>query len=342
MRRSLDEVLKQAIALKASDLIFTVGVPICFRVYGKYGKLDQDPLTPEDTDYYIKQILGDDLFNRLIDEKEVDTAIRLNGFNFRVGAYTQRGSHSASLRLLNNRIKTFEELGLPIGLKSLCQADSGLILITGTTGSGKSTTMATMLDYINETRQGHIITIEDPIEFMYTSKKCIVDQKELGRDTKSFASALKSILREDPDIIAVGEMRDPETIASAITCAETGHLVISTLHTSNVAGSISRILDSFEPGIQAQVRTQLSMVIKGVISQKLLPTKEGSGRVVAFEFAPFNQAMRSLIRTGKTHMIEGQVDIGIGEGMISYQRCLQYLYNSGKISQEVFELNSNM
>lgn len=337
--RSLDEVLKQATALSASDIIFTVGVPVSFRVFGEYTQFGSEKLTPEEADIYIKRILGEELFARLLVEKEVDTAIRINGFNFRVGAYTQRGTHSASLRILSNRIKSFEELGLPEGLRSLCNYDSGMILITGTTGSGKSTTMATMIDCINSSRKGHIITIEDPIEFIHSSKNCIIDQKELGRDTLSFARSLKAVLREDPDVIAVGEMRDPETIASAITCAETGHLVISTLHTSNVAGTVSRIIDAFDPSMQAQIRTQLSMSLRGVISQKLLPRANGVGRVVAYEFAPFNQALKSLIRTGKNHMIEGQVDIGIGEGMISYQRCLQNLYNSGTITKEVYELN---
>lgn len=340
MYENLEEILKKGIALRASDIIFTVGVPISYRVNGKYTYLNPEYLTPEAADYYIKLILGDELFERLLVNKEVDTAIRLSGFNFRVGAYTQKGVHGASLRVLSNRIKSFEELELPAGLADLCKLDSGLILITGTTGSGKSTTMAAMLEYINENINGHIITIEDPIEFIYTSKKCIVDQKELGRDTKSFASALKYVLREDPDVIAVGEMRDPETIASAITCAETGHLVISTLHTQNVAGSISRIIDAFDASLQAQIRTQLAMSIRGVISQKLLPSATGVGRVVCYEFAPFNQALRALIRTGKNHLIEGQVEIGKSEGMISYSRCLKSLYDNGKITKEIYELNT--
>ena len=336
---SLEEVLKRGIALRASDVIFTVGVPICYRVNGAYSHLEPEKLTPEMTDEYIKQILGDELFAKLLVDKEIDTAIRIGGYNFRVGAYTQKGVHSASLRILSNRIKNFEELDLPEGLADLCKTDSGLVLITGTTGSGKSTTMAAMLEYINENRNGHIITIEDPIEFIYSSKKCIVDQKELGRDTNSFSKALKSVLREDPDVIAVGEMRDPETIASAITCAETGHLVISTLHTQNVAGSVSRIIDAFDASMQAQIRTQLSMSLKGVISQKLLPSASGIGRVVCYEFAPFNHSLRALIRTGKTHLIEGQIEIGKSEGMISYQKCLESLLNRGRITKEVYELN---
>ena len=338
--KTLNELLKQAIAIRASDIIFTVGVPICYRVNGSYGSIDKEVLKPEDTERYVKEILGDEQFERLLRDKELDTTIRVNGYNFRVGAYTQKGSLSASLRILSNRIKSFEELGLPKGLEDMCQNESGLFLITGTTGSGKSTTMASMIEYINEHRSGHIITIEDPIEFIFTSKKCIIDQKELGKDTLSYANSLKSVLREDPDIIAIGEMRSPETIASAITCAETGHLVISTLHTSNVAGTVSRIIDAFDPSMQAQIRTQLSMSLCGVISQKLLPSASGVGRVVLYEYAPFTQSLKALIRTGKTHLIEGQIEIGKADGMISYQKTLNSLYDSGQITKEVYDLNT--
>lgn len=332
--RTLDEILRGAIALKASDVLFTAGVPIAYRVYGKYGYVDKEPLTPGEAESYIHEILGDELFEKLKADREVDTSIRIGGYNFRVGAFTSMGTFSASLRVLSNKIRSFEELELPDGLARLCEYGSGLILITGATGSGKSTTMAAMLDYINANKNCHIITIEDPIEYVYTSKKSIVNQKEIGRDTVSFKNALRSVLREDPDVIAIGEMRDPETIAAAITCAETGHLVISTLHTSSVAGTVARVIDAFDSSMQAQIRTQLSMTLRGVISQRLIPSAAGTGRVVAYEFAPFSPALRALIRTGKNHLIAGQVQIGLSEGMISLQRCIERLVADGKITQE--------
>lgn len=336
--RTLEQVLRGAIALKASDILFSAGVPIAYRVYGKYGFVDKEILTPDDTEAFISEILGEELFKRLTEEKEVDTSIRIGGYNFRVGAFTSMGAYAASLRVLSNKIRSFEELELPDRLAELCNYSSGLVLITGATGSGKSTTMAAMIDYINTNKNCHIITVEDPIEYVYNSKKSIISQKEVGRDTVSFKNALRSVLREDPDVIAIGEMRDPETIAAAISCAETGHLVISTLHTSSVAGTVARVIDAFDSSLQAQIRTQLSMTLRGVISQRLIPSATGTGRVVAYEFAPFTPALRALIRTGKNHLIAGQVQIGMSEGMISLQRCIDRLVQEGKITQEAAEL----
>lgn len=338
--RTLEQILRGAIALHASDVLFSAGVPIAYRVHGKYGYVDKEVLSPEDSARFVHEILGDKLFETLKEEKEVDTSVRLYDYNFRVGAFTTMGHMAASLRLLSNKIRSFDELDLPQSLAELCDCTSGLILITGSTGSGKSTTMAAMLDYINSTKNGHIITVEDPVEYVYQQKKCVVHQKEIGRDTVSFKNALRSILREDPDVIAIGEMRDPETISAAITCAETGHLVISTLHTSSVTGTISRIIDAFDASMQAQIRTQLAMTIRGVISQRLIPSITGTGRVVAYEYAPFTPALRALIRTGKTQLIQGQIQIGLGEGMISLQRCIDRLVREGKISQEAAELYS--
>lgn len=336
--RTLEQILRGAISLNASDVLFSSGTPVAYRVNGKYGFVEKEPLTPEDSEMYVREIIGETLFARLRADKEVDTSIRLFGYNFRVGAFTSMGHYAASLRILSNKIRNFEELDLPQELADLCNYSSGLVLITGTTGSGKSTTMAAMIDYINSTRNGHIITIEDPIEYVYSQKKCIIHQKEVGRDTLSFSNSLRTILREDPDIIAVGEMRDPETISSAITCAETGHLVISTLHTSNVAGTVSRIVDAFDSSMQAQIRTQLSMTLRGIISQRLIPSATGMGRVVAYEYAPFTPSLRALIRTNKQHLITGQIQIGAGEGMISLQRCIERLVREGKITQETAEM----
>ncbi len=336
--RSLEQILRGAIALKASDILFSAGVPVAYRVHGKYGYIDSEKLTAEDSGAYVHEILGDELFERLKTEKEIDTSIRINGYNFRVGAFTHMGSYAASLRVLSNKIRSFEELELPQSLAELCNYSSGLILITGATGSGKSTTMAAMLDYINSTKNGHIITIEDPIEYVYESKRSIVTQKEVGRDTLSFKKSLRAVLREDPDVIAIGEMRDPETISAAITCAETGHLVISTLHTSSVSGTVARIIDAFDSSLQAQIRTQLSMTLRGVISQRLIPAAAGTGRVVAYEYAPFTPALRALIRSGKNHMIAGQIQLGSGEGMISLQRCIDRLVSEGKITHEAAEI----
>ncbi len=300
----LVDVLLEVLERDASDLHLTVGSPPIIRINGQLERLDYPRLSANDTRELIYSILSQDQRQRLENEWEIDFSYSVPGrARFRVNAYFQRNSLGAAFRLIPINIKKLEDLGLPQALHDLTRKPRGFVIVTGPTGSGKSTTLAAMIDEINETRDEHIMTIEDPIEFLHRHKKCMVNQREIGADTKGFNRALKSVLRQDPDIILVGEMRDTETMATALTAAETGHLVFATLHTQDAPQTIDRIIDVFPPHQQEQIRVQLSTTLMGVCTQQLLPTRDGRGRCVACELLIPTPAVRNLIREGKTHQI---------------------------------------
>ncbi|MBQ9145498.1 MAG: type IV pilus twitching motility protein PilT [Clostridia bacterium] len=334
MDYTFKDLLRASIAYSASDLHLTVGVPPMLRISGIFKKYPKDPLTAEQAKELINSMLTEDQKARLERNGEVDFCFSFAGNRFRVNAYSQKGYYAAAVRMINNVMRSFNELGLPDTFRSLCMKSRGLILVTGPTGSGKSTTLASMIDYINSNRSAHIITIEDPIEFYHNHKKCIVNQREIGQDTKSFANALRAALRQDPDVIQVGEMRDLETISTALTAAETGHLVLSTLHTNNASSTIDRIVDVFPSHQQAQVRFQLSNVLQAVISQQLLPKADGTGRVVAIEVMQQHSAISALIREGKTNQIDNTIASSGSKGMILMDKSLANLVRSGMVSYE--------
>ncbi|QUH20671.1 type IV pilus twitching motility protein PilT [Alkaliphilus sp. B6464] len=328
-------LLKIAIDLKASDLHITVAVPPIVRVNGKLQKIDNQPITPEISAKLIKDVLTQEELNKLDAKGELDLSFAYSGLGrFRVNAFKQRGSYSMALRVVALNIPTIEELGLPIITKELARKQRGLILVTGPTGSGKSTTLAAMVDLINDERNCHILTLEDPIEYLHKHKKSIVNQREIGNDSISFANALRSALRQDPDVILVGEMRDLETISTAITAAETGHLVLSTLHTLGAAKTVDRIIDVFPPHQQQQIKIQLSSVLEGVISQQLIPRADGTGRIGAYEVMATTPAIRNLIREGKSHQIQTSIQTGVKFGMRAMDQSITELYKKGLVSKE--------
>ncbi|GFP75294.1 type IV pilus twitching motility protein PilT [Clostridium fungisolvens] len=330
---TLKELLSRTIEEGASDLHLTVGIPPTIRVNGNLVKIGQNKLMPSDTEAFAKEIL-EDSFGKYDEAGEFDTSYSIAGLGrFRVNVFKQRNSHALAIRVIALKIPTLNELGHPAILKELCQRKRGLVLVTGPTGSGKSTTLAAMINEINQTREAHVITLEDPIEFLHKHNKCIINQREIGKDSRSYDNALRAILREDPDVILVGEMRDLETIAIAITAAETGHLVLSTLHTIGAAKTIDRIVDVFPPHQQQQIRIQLSAVLQGIVSQQLVPTNQG-GRTSALETMVTTPAIQNLIREGKTHQIESSVQTGGKYGMKTMDMNLAELYRRGVISEE--------
>ncbi|SMB98623.1 twitching motility protein PilT [Thermanaeromonas toyohensis ToBE] len=331
----LEEILKEAVQRGASDVHLTVGLPPVFRRIGRLEPQKQWPiLTASVLEALAKQILGP-RWEEFQNRKELDLAYSLPGLGrFRVNVFYQRGSVGAAIRLVNTIIPTLEELGLPPVVGELADQLHGLVLVTGPTGSGKSTTLAAMIDRINQRRSCHIITLEDPIEYLHQHKKSIVNQREIGSDSPSFASALRAALRQDPDVILVGEMRDLETVATAITAAETGHLVLATLHTSSAVQSIDRIIDVFPPHQQGQIRIQLADTLVGVITQQLLPRADGQGRVVAVEILIATPAVRNLIREGKTHQIISVMQTGGRFGMQTMEMALRNLAARGIISPD--------
>ncbi|GKU25297.1 type IV pilus twitching motility protein PilT [Clostridium folliculivorans] len=330
---TLKELLSRTIEEGASDLHLTVGIPPTIRVNGNLVKIGQNKLMPSDTEAFAKEIL-EDSFGKYDEAGEFDTSYSIAGLGrFRVNVFKQRNSHALAIRVIALKIPTLNELGHPAILKELCQRKRGLVLVTGPTGSGKSTTLAAMINEINQTREAHVITLEDPIEFLHKHNKCIINQREIGKDSRSYDNALRAILREDPDVILVGEMRDLETIAIAITAAETGHLVLSTLHTIGAAKTIDRIVDVFPPHQQQQIRIQLSAVLQGIVSQQLVPTNQG-GRTSALETMVSTPAIQNLIREGKTHQIESSVQTGGKYGMKTMDMSLAELYRKGIISEE--------
>lgn len=329
------EMLIQAVQCKASDLHITPGVPGTVRIYGKLRFLSDIRLQPEDTKGIVRELLNDQQWERLNKIGEVDFSYSLQGIKrFRANAYRQRGTYSLSLRLVNSDIPDFSDLGLPMIVKELAQKNSGLILVTGPTGSGKSTTLASMVNYINEIKDRHIITLEDPIEYLFRHNKSIIEQREIGIDSLSFTNALRASLREDPDVILVGEMRDYETISIALTAAETGHLVLSTLHTVGAVNTVDRIIDVFPSHQQQQVRIQLSMVLQGVLSQQLLTRADGAGRAVAVEVMLGNTAVRNIIREGKTHQLSSVIQTNTKIGMKTMDDALSDLYRKRLITRE--------
>jgi twitching motility protein PilT len=332
----IGEVLREVVNRDASDLHLAVGVPPVVRIDGHLENLDYPVLLPNDARELIYSILSQDQRQKLETDWEVDFSYSLYGMaRFRVNAYFQRGTLSAAFRLVPVGIKSIEQLGLPKILHSFCHKPRGFVLVTGPTGSGKSTTLASILDEINETRAEHIVTIEDPIEFLHTHKRCVVNQREVGTDTRGFPIALRSALRQDPDIILIGEMRDLETIQIALTAAETGHLVFATLHTQDCPQSIDRIIDVFPPYQQEQIRVQIAATLEGIVSQQLLSRAGMKGRVVACEVLMSTPAARNLIREGKTHQLYTVMQTGNQYGMQTMNSSLADLVRHGQITKEL-------
>jgi twitching motility protein PilT len=336
------DVLLEVLRLKASDLHLTAGSPPMVRQKGRLSALDYPALTPQQTREIIYSILTNDQRKRLENEWQIDFAYSIPGQGrFRVNAYFQRASLGAAFRLIPNEMPALDDLGLPPVLRDLTKKPRGFVLVTGPTGSGKSTTLAAMLDLINKERHEHIMTIEDPIEFLHRHQNCIVNQRELGSDAQSFGLGLKAALRQDPDVILVGEMRDLDTIATALTAAETGHLVFATLHTQDTSQTVDRIVDVFPPAQQHQVRVQLSVSLQGIVAQQLLPTADGQGRVCATEILVPTPAVRNLIREGKTHQIYSALQTGGAHGMQTMDAALVDLVRRNKITRELAEARSS-
>jgi len=337
------DVLLEVMRRGASDLHMTAGAPPMIRERGKLSPIDgYDKLDPTTVREVVYSILSNDQRQRLETDWQIDLAYSIPGrARFRVNAYFQRASLGAAFRLIPQEMPHLDELGLPTTLRDFTKKPRGFVLVTGPTGSGKSTTLAAMLDLINEERDEHIMTIEDPIEFLHRHKRCIVNQRELGADAKSFGLALKAALRQDPDVILVGEMRDLETISTALTAAETGHLVFATLHTQDTAQTVDRIVDVFPPEQQHQVRVQLSVSLQGIVTQQLLPTADGMGRVCASEVLVPTAAVRNLIREGKTHQIYSTLQTGATHGMQTMDASLADLVRRNQITRELAESRSS-
>ena len=335
----ISELLEKLVTQGGSDLHISSNLPPAIRVDGKLKRLDYAPLTPEDVEKLLFPMLSNEQRRRLEQEWELDFSYGIEGLSrFRVNFYKDKGNYAAAFRTITSQVPSFEKLGLPEIVRTTAEKPRGLILVTGPTGSGKSTTLAAMIDYINTTKAEHILTIEDPIEFVHTSKSSIIHQRELGMDTRSFANALKSALREDPDIILVGEMRDHETIALALTAAETGHLVFGTLHTSSASQTIDRIIDVFPEGQQQQIRVQVANSLVAVFSQTLLPKVQPDGtkkgRVMAQEIMIVTPAIANLIRESKAAQIYSMLQMNQGMGMQTLEMALASLYKQNLITLE--------
>jgi twitching motility protein PilT len=332
---SMKILFEHSARIGASDLIITAGAPPIVRVDGELYPAVEVSLAPEGSKKLIWSLLNEtqqEMFER---NRELDFSLAVTGsLRFRANIYYQKGAVAGSFRLIPREIPSLKDLGLPPIVKELTLRSKGLILVTGSTGSGKTTTQAAMIDLINSTQRCHIVTVEDPIEFVHENKKGIVDQREVYADTLSFANALKYVLRQNPDVILVGEMRDMETIAAALTAAETGHLVIATLHTNDAVQSIDRIVDVFPPHQHAQIRTQLAFALIGVIAQQLIPKADGEGRILAAEILIKNYAVATHIREAKTHQTRSIMEASKGEGMITMDHRLKELYEAGEIRYE--------
>ena len=327
------KLLKMVMAKKSSDLHIIAGAPPVIRVHGQLTFTDMDPLEDEDIKKMLEPILNDDLKEKLAKEKELDFSYDFDdNARFRINMYWQRGTLAAAFRLVASEILDLNKLKLPSIVRDMAFKERGLILVTGPTGSGKSTTLAAMIDIINKEQRRHIITLEDPIEYTYTHKKSIISQREIGIDTFSFGTALRECLRQDPDVILIGEMRDLETISIAITAAETGHLVLGTLHTTDAVQTIDRIIDVYPPYQQHQIRTQLALTLQAVISQRLLIQKDGKGRIPAVEIMTVTPAIRNLIREAKTYQIYSNIETGSEAGMVTLDQALENLINEDLIS----------
>src|ERR1700704_6514575 len=339
MELDFADVLLEVVDRRASDLHLTAGAPPMVRVRGRLTQMEGYPtLTPTDTREIVYSILSDSQRQRFENNWQIDFAYQIPGrARFRVNAYFQRAAVGAAFRLIPFEVVPFENLGLPPVVADFAKKPRGLVLVTGPTGSGKSTTLASLIDVINSSREEHIMTIEDPIEFLHQHKKCIVNQRELGSDATSFGAALKAALRQDPDVILVGEMRDLETIATAITAAETGHLVFATLHTQDTPQTIDRIIDVSPAAQQGQIRSQLAVALQGIMTQTLLPTADGSGRCVATEVLVPTPAVRNLIRESKSHQIYSVLQTGGAHGMQTMDAALSQLVRTGKITRQLAE-----
>ena len=331
----IKNILKSALNAGASDVHITVGIPPKMRVNGDLITMEYQKMLPADTMDIMLQIMNEEQRNRFEERGEYDMSFSLPELaRFRLNAYKQRGSVALAIRLVGTEVPSAESLGIPRTVMDLYDHKRGLVLVTGPTGSGKSTTLAAIIDKINNYRDAHVITLEDPIEYLHRHKMSMIDQREIGLDSLSYANALRAALREDPDVIMIGEMRDLETISTAITAAETGHLVLSTLHTTGAASTVDRIIDVFPPHQQQQIRVQLAGVLETVISQQLIPTADGRSRLAVFEVMHVNHAVRNLIREGKTHQLATVMQTNRKSGMITMDDALLQLYTSGKISEE--------
>ncbi len=333
---SIYDLLKTMIEKGASDLHITTGSPPRLRVDGKLIPLDNPPLTPVETKALCYSILTDSQKHKFEEHNELDLSFGVKGLSrFRGNVFMQRGAVAGAFRTIPFEIRSFTDLGLPEIVNDLVKKPRGLILVTGATGSGKSTTLAAMVDRINSERYDHIITIEDPIEYLHGHKKCLINQREVNADTMSFKAALRYVLRQDPDVVLIGEMRDLETIEAALTVAETGHLTLATLHTNSAVQTINRIIDVFPPHQQEQIRVQLSFVLEGILAQQLIPKKTGKGRVLAVELLVPNPAIRNLIREDKIHQIYSMMQTGQAKfGMQTMNQSLVELYSQGHLSYE--------
>jgi twitching motility protein PilT len=341
---TLPELLKTMVEMDGSDLHITTNTPPQVRVHGDLQRLGMPDLQPSDTKQLVYSVLTDAQKKRFEETMELDFSFGIRGLaRFRGNVFSQRGAVSAVYRLVPEKIRSFGELGLPAVLASLAERPRGLVLVTGPTGSGKSTTLAAMLDKINSERQAHILTIEDPIEYIHPHKNCLVNQREVHSDTSSFTMALRAALREDPDIVLIGEMRDLETVEAALKIAETGHLTFATLHTNSAAQTINRIIDIFPANQQSQVRTQLSLVLEGIVCQSLLPRADGTGRVVAMEILVPTPAIRNLIRDDKIHQIYGSMQAGQEKlGSQTQNQSLASLYMKRLITLETALSSSSL
>lgn len=333
---TITQLIEKARADRASDVHLVCGLTPRYRVDGSIREMDTERLTAQQCLDYMRELAGE-VYDDMVEVGEADLAKTLAGVRCRLNLFRQQGNWSAAIRLLNEHIPDMSELGLPRAVQEFPGYSQGLVLITGETGSGKSTTLAAVLNEINKTQSKHILTLEDPVEYVYTPDKCVINQREVGKDTRSFAAGLRAALREDPDVILVGEMRDLETIETALTAAETGHLVFGTVHTNSAADSIDRVVDVFPAERQQQIRLQLSMTLKAVLSQQLLPRASGKGRVLACEVMKTDGAIRNLIREGKTPQIVNSIQTTGAIGNILMERALQNLLNAGTITRETYE-----
>jgi twitching motility protein PilT len=333
---SMEELLNLMVQRGGSDLHMSVGSPPRVRVDGKLVDTEYEPLTPEACKKLVYSVIGPDQVAKFEKNLEIDFSFGVTNLGrFRTNVFLQRGTVAAVLRVIPYEVFDFQTIGLPVKVcEWICNLPRGLVLCTGATGSGKSTTLASMVNYINESRQGHIITIEDPIEFLHSNKSCLINQREVGGDTLGFGNALKSVLRQDPDVVLIGEMRDLETIEAALTLAETGHLTFATLHTSDVQQTVNRIVDVFPAHQQQQIRTMLSFTLQAVVCQQLIPRLHGRGRALASEVMLVNPAIRAMIRENKAHQIMSTIQTGGAVGMKTMNQSLFELYRAGTISYE--------
>jgi twitching motility protein PilT len=335
MKERMDDYLKLTVDKGATDLHLTAGRPPQLRVDGELQLIDEEPLIPEDIEKLAFSILGDSQIGHFRAQKELDTSYGLKGIGrFRVNLFYQRGSVGCAIRFIPFEVPNIESLGLPLGLKEFCDKSSGLFLVCGPTGCGKSTTLAAMVEYINQSKGCNIVTVEDPIEYLHRHHKATVNQRELGRDTHSFAEALRHVVRQDPDVVMIGEMRDLDTMQAALTLSETGHLVLATLHTVDAPNSIARIIDVFPSFQQQQIRLQLSLVLLGAIVQQLIPKREGKGRVLAYELMKATPAIKNMIRENTLHQIYSVLQMGKSEGMVTMNQSLIELHRKNIISRD--------